>query len=114
MSENKFQTVKTAEELQNLIDNEDGILIYFSHEKCNVCKVLKPKIADRCKIQFPKIKLLYADTELTPEISGQYSVFTVPSVIVFLGGKEFLRESRNISIETFTQKLERPYKMLFS
>jgi thiol-disulfide isomerase/thioredoxin len=114
MTDSKFLTLESIGQLEEFKQTQGAVLVYFSHEKCNVCKVLKPKIAATCRELFPEIKLTYADTVNTPEISAQFSIFTVPTVLVFLDGREFLRESRNISIPGFIDKLQRPYDMLFS
>jgi thioredoxin 1 len=93
--------------------NNKGCLIYFSHEKCNVCKVLKPKIHDLLTQNFPKIKMFYCDTELYPEVAAQNSIFTVPTIIIYFDGKEFFRKSRNIGIQELVSDLERPYFIMF-
>lgn len=88
-------------------------LIYFSHENCNVCKVLKPKIEKLLEADFPKIKMFYSDTIVNPEVAAQNSIFTVPTILVFFDGKEFLRKSRNIGVVELTRDIERPYSLLF-
>ncbi len=55
----------------------------------------------------------YVNSELLPEVSAQQSIFTVPTVVVFLDGKEFIRKSRNISLSEFQKDIERPYSMYF-
>lgn len=90
-----------------------GCLIYFSHEKCNVCKVLKPKIHQLLSDNFPKIKMFYCNTELYPDIAGQNSIFTVPTIVIFFDQKEFFRKSRNIGIQELENDLKRPYLLIF-
>ena len=106
-------TIQNIEEYEKLKIDEEAFLVYFSHEKCNVCKVLKPKIEELLKIEFPKIKMFYADTVLTPEIAAQNSLFTVPTILVYFDRKEFIRKSRNIGINELQKAIERPYSMMF-
>lgn len=108
-----IQTLNSMQEFNQLVSNSSGILIYFSHEKCNVCKVLKPKIYEMLQNNFPKLQIAYADTILAPEIAGQNSIFTVPTILIYFDGKEFLRKSRNISVEELQKEIERPYQLLF-
>ena len=108
-----FQDLQNIEEFNSVLEKEDGVLIYFSHEQCNVCKVLKPKIAEMLKENFPKMKMYYADTVKSPEIAGQNGIFTVPSIVCFFGGKETFRKSRNIGVDELGQQIERPYNMVF-
>ena len=109
-----FSILSNPEELKSTLEKEDAVLVYFSHEQCNVCKVLKPKIANLLKESFPEIKLFYSDTVMTPEIAGQNNVFTVPTIICYFGGKETYRKSRNIGIVELENQIERPYNMIFN
>ena len=97
----------------NSLMNKNAVLFYFSQKKCNVCKVLKPKVEALVKDEFPKIELYYIDTENFPEIAAQNSIFTVPVILIYFNGKEFFRESRNISISELKTTISKPYKILF-
>jgi len=108
-----FYPVKSFEELNSKINSEEAVLVYFSHEECNVCKVLKPKVADLVKEQFPKLKMIYSDTVKIPEAAGQNRVFAVPTILLFLDGKEYVRASRNISVDELQRQIQRPYGMMF-
>lgn len=105
--------LKDIEEFNFVLEKEDAVLVYFSHEQCNVCKVLKPKIADMLVKHFPKMKMFYADTVKSPEIAGQNNIFTVPSIVCFFGGRETFRKSRNIGVDELGKQIQRPYNMVF-
>jgi thioredoxin-like negative regulator of GroEL len=107
-----FQLIQTQEEYQQAIDKNTSALIYFSHEQCNVCRVLKPKIEELITNLYPEIKLYYCDTIKNPEIAAQIQIFAVPTIIVFFEGKEYLRKSRNIGIDQLSDEISRPYQML--
>jgi hypothetical protein len=111
---NIFIPLTSTEEFNTLCSEEDALLFYFSHDACNVCKVLKPKLAEMLNEHFPKIKSFYADTKNYPDIAGQNSIFAVPTILVWFGGREYLRKSRNISLDELAQEIERPYEMMFS
>ncbi len=108
-----YSIIKNSDSLKEVLEKEDAVLVYFSHEQCNVCKVLKPKIAELLDTHFPKMKMVYADTVLNPEIAGQNKIFAVPTVVCFFGGRESIRKSRNIGINELGQQIERPYDMIF-
>jgi len=107
-------SIKTLDDFYTVLQNNPGVLIYFSHEKCNVCKVLKPKIHGLLEEHFPKMNMYYADTELYPEIAAQNSIFTVPTIVIYFDTKEHIRKSRNIGIEELRKEIERPYTLLFN
>ena len=100
-------------DLQELIENEKGVFLYFSSESCSVCKVLKPKVADLLSGQFPLMVARYVDTEKSPVIAGQFRVFTIPTILIFFDGKEQVRYSRNISMHQLEEAISRPYSMVF-
>lgn len=105
--------IKDIKEFENFTRINEAVLIYFSHEECNVCKVLKPKVRELIEMQFGKIKMAYSDTVLYPDVAGQNSIFTVPTILVYLDGREYIRKSRNIGIEELSTLIERPYRMMF-
>lgn len=102
------------EEVQNSIDNELGVLLYFSGEKCSVCHALRPKFKELFDESFPAIKQIYLDAHENLEISAHFGVFAVPTMIVFLDRREFLREGRSVSLLQVKEKLSRPYNIMLS
>jgi len=104
----------TLEEIESLIKSELGVLLYFSTPTCNVCHALKPKIIEAFNKNFPEIKQYFIDTSLNPDIPASMGIFSVPTIAVFLDGKEFARESRNVSVGELIKKIARPYEMMTS
>ena len=105
--------IKTIEQYNEVIEKEDAVLFYFSHEQCNVCKVLKPKVAEMLTNEFPKAKMYYCDTKNSAELAAQNSIFAVPTIVIYFGGRESIRKSRNIGINELREHFERPYGMIF-
>jgi len=101
------------EEIQNKIEQNDAVLLYFSGKNCAVCKALQPKIHDLFTENFPKIEQIYISADIYPEIAAYFSIFTVPSLLVYFEGKETKRESRNISVDQLAQKTKRLYELYF-
>jgi len=108
-----FETIISPENYQQAIDQNEAVLFYFSHDQCNVCKVLKPKIAELVETEFPKLKLFYCDTINIPELAAQNRIFAVPTIVVFFAGKEYIRKSRNMGIDELSNEMKRPYEMIF-
>jgi len=100
------------EEIENIIKSEIGVLLYFSGENCNVCHALRPKFKKLFDTKFPKIKQIYLDAHQNPQISAHFRVFSVPTMLVFLDGKEFIREGRAVSLYQLEEKLNRPYSIM--
>ncbi len=108
-----IEELKTQEDFEKMVKENDACLFYFSHDNCNVCKVLKPKVHELLERQFPRMKMYYVNTLKTPSIAGQNAVFTVPTLTIYFDGREYIRKSRNIALAELEDEIERPYSMAF-
>lgn len=108
-----MESVYQQETLALRIQQEEGLLVYFSTESCSVCKVLKPKVWELLQHRFPRMAACYVDTDKSPLIAGQHRVFTIPTILLFFGGREHYRFSRNIGIYQLEEAIERPYRLVF-
>jgi thioredoxin-like negative regulator of GroEL len=100
--------------LNNIIQDNKACLIYFSGENCGVCKALQPKIKDTFNKNYPLIKQYHLDIEEYKEFAISLNVFSMPTILVFLDGKEFIRKNRNMSVDGLIEDLKRPYRLLFN
>lgn len=104
----------TRDELELTIKNNIGVMIYFSGEKCGVCHALKPKIKELFSNNFPLIEQIFLDAKENIELASSLNVLSIPTLLVFLDEKEFLREGRNMSIVQINEKLSRIYDIMTS
>jgi len=108
-----MKAIYKLEELQSLLASGTMTVVYFSNESCNVCKVLKPRIREMLESRYQNAELVYIDTEKSPVIAGQYRVFTIPTIDVYIEGKEHARFSRNLTLFDFEKAISKPYDILF-
>jgi len=104
----------SLEEIKNLIETKEGVMLYFWGDNCAVCDALKPKIKELFEKEFPKVEQIYIDAKNNQDIAAYFSVFSIPTTIVFLAGKEFAREGRAMSIAALEEKIRRPYNIMTS
>jgi len=109
----EFNDIYSLSGLEQEISSNPAAAVYFSAPHCNVCKVLKPKLQEMLEENYPEFRLLYVDIEKSPLIAGQQRIFSIPTLLVFFGGKEFYRISRNISLEELNKTISRPYGLMF-
>ena len=107
-----MQIVQNLQQLQNSIGSKEPILVYFSGENCSVCKVLKPKIEEEVIKNFPRFQLFEVKTDLDKEITSHFTVFSIPTTLIFFDKKEFNRYGRNMSVALFIEELKRPYNLM--
>lgn len=98
--------------IEKAIKDHEMVLVYFGSNSCNVCNVLKPKIQELLE-EYPKINSYQVDVEKSMEASATYNIFTIPAILVFVEGKETIREARYISMQDIGNKIERYYNLLF-
>ena len=104
--------LNTLYEMDKFIKHNTIAMIYFSSESCSVCGVLLPKIEEMLT-KFPKLKIRKIQVDKFTEAAGQYSIFTLPAILVYIEGKEIIREARFISVTMLEGTIERYYGMLF-
>ncbi len=100
-----MKNIENHAEFQEVIQNHNNVLAYFSTPTCNVCKVLLPKVKN-LRPQFPDTQFVYINTEKVTEAAGQHLVFAVPTILIFNEGKEVTRFSRHFGIEDLVRVLE--------
>ena len=101
------------EQLEEKIEQSDALMVYFSGEFCNVCKVLQPKIKDAFSKHYPKIEQLYISADNYKQTAAKFGVFALPTIIIYFDGKEQKRKSRNLSVDGLIEELKRPYTLFF-
>ncbi len=108
----KIESPTSFENFLDITKSNKAVCFYLSTPECNVCKVLKPKVIEMLESDFPKIIFCYVDLNEAKEISGQLSVFSVPTILVYFEGKETIRASRNIHLEELREQIDRYYKLI--
>lgn len=100
-------------ELEQLIEQQPGLVVLFGGEHCNVCQVIKPKLEELITQRYPNLAACYIDCKKTSDICAQNSIFTLPVVKVYLNGQCFIEKARSFSLPGLMDEIQRPYSMLF-
>ncbi|MCJ7765410.1 MAG: thioredoxin family protein [Thiovulaceae bacterium] len=104
----------TIDAIEQRLQSEPAVALYFSAPTCNVCHALKPKLMEAFETNFEAMQVISIDISERPEIAAHFSVFTIPTLLVYLDGKEFLRKSRHMSVGEVINEIKRPYDMMTS
>jgi len=108
-----METIHSIPEFDLILAESDAVLAYFSTETCFVCHVLKPKVIEMVSVSFPKMKMVFIESDKIPELAAQNRVFTAPTVVVFFAGRETIRKSRAFGVDELRSEIERPYSLMF-
>jgi len=106
--------MQTIEEINNIIKQKPAVMLYFSAPTCNVCHALKPKLLEAINSNFKEFEIVSIDVSVEQDIAAHFSVFAIPTVLIFLDGREFLRKSRHMSIDEVVREIKRPYEIMMS
>jgi len=105
--------LETMEQMEAAVNNEAVLILYFYNDHCAPCISLRPKVIQMVEEGFPKMKLVFVNSEKFPALPAKYNVFANPTIILFFDGREFRRESKYISIPQLAEEIERPYSLIF-
>ena len=87
-------------------------LLYLGSDSCGVCQTLQPKLKKLLE-DYPKIASGKIDTAKSARLAAENTIFTIPAVLIFVAGKEVIREARHISIRELNEKIQRYYGFVF-
>ncbi len=68
------------------------VLVDFWADWCGPCKMMAPHFANAAT-QLPEVRFAKVDTETSPQASATYAIRSIPTLILFRGGKEVARQS---------------------
>ncbi len=105
-----METIGSAEEAEKLKQHNDMLLLYFSGTTCGVCRDMLPKL-DKLLKRYPGIRAAKAEAQSLPELAAAHGVFSVPAILLFIQGKETVREAGIISLDGLDRKIARYYEL---
>ena len=106
--------MQTIENINKTINENLAVMVYFSAPTCNVCHALKPKLMEALDTNFKEFVIESVDISSEEDIAPHFGVFAIPTVLIFLDGKEFLRKSRHMSVDEVIGAIQRPYEIMTS
>ena len=109
-----MKKISTLDEINKIIDTNEPVLLYFSGKNCSICHALKPKIKEVFQKELPLFTLLEIDTDMHKELTSHFTVFSLPTILVYFEKKEFKRIGRNISVEIFKEDVKRVYDLFYN
>ncbi len=110
----EIQQINSIESAKATVNNNTGVLLFFSTTKCSLGEALEPKVYKLLQEKFPKISFYFIDINFSPDVAAHFNVFVEPTLLVYFEGKETIRKSRTIGIDELSEKISRIYSILFN
>lgn len=100
------------EEIQEFLRDNPYAVLYVSRPGCGICSAIKPKILEITG-SLEHARFCSLDLDLIPAAAGEYSVFTIPAILVYVDGRESIREARYLSMDDLRARMERLHALRF-
>ncbi|WP_280166039.1 thioredoxin family protein [Priestia aryabhattai] len=106
----KLEELTSMNMIEDYLKNHELSFLYVSREDCGVCHAVLPRLRELLD-NFPLIHLGHINAYDVEEVAAKFSIFTVPVLLLFIDGKEVLREARFVHFDELEKRLEKIYKM---
>ena len=105
-----MKLLKNIKDIEQTIADNRLCLFYIKAPDCGVCNVMLDKVM-RLADQFPSLTSFYTDITEEPLIVGQFLVYSGPTVLLLMNGKEVYRGSQFIDMEELEYNIN-PFQKL--
>jgi thioredoxin 2 len=82
---------------QHISRNDIPVVVDFWAAWCGPCKMMAPAYAQAAVKLEPRVRLAKLNTEQEQGIAAQFNIRSIPTLIIFKGGRELARQAGAMS-----------------
>lgn len=101
-----MQHLTSISDIEHTIANNTLCLFYIKAPDCGVCYVMLDKV-EKLADQYPQLASFYTDIMEEPLIAGRFLVYSGPTVLLLMDGKEVYRGVQFIDLEELAFNINR-------
>jgi thioredoxin 1 len=109
-SNNTVTPITTQRWEAEVLKSDVPVLVDFWAEWCGPCRMVGPAVEQVAKVTAGKVKVTKLNVDENQEIAMRYSVQSIPSLLLFKGGKEIARTIGAAPKETYLKFIENSLK----
>lgn len=106
-----MQHLTSISDIEHTIANNMLCLFYIKAPDCGVCNVMLDKV-EKLADQYPQLASFYTDIMEEPLIAGRFLVYSGPTVLLLMDGKEVYRGVQFIDLEELAFNINRFLEIL--
>ena len=80
-------TVTDASFASEVLGSDKPVLVDFWAEWCGPCKMVAPVLEEIAGAHRDKVTIAKIDVDANPQVSQDYKILSIPTLLVFQGGK---------------------------
>ena len=106
-----MEHLTSIKDIEQTIKNNRLCLFFIKAPDCGVCNVMLDKVEKIADV-FPSLCSLYTDIIEEPLIASHFLVYSGPTVLLLMDGKEVYRASQFIDLEELKYNINRYIELL--
>ncbi len=84
----------TGERFPTHLNRDDiPLLVDFWAPWCGPCLMMAPQYVQAAALLEPRVRLAKVDTDAEPALGAQFNIRSIPTLVLFKGGREVARQS---------------------
>ena len=91
---------------EEVLDHKSAVFVDFYADWCGPCKVTSPLI-DEISEENKDMKFVKIDVDQNPNLTSQYSIFSIPTFIIFKEGKVVNQFVGAMGKESFLEEIKK-------